>query len=97
MSDILVSPDEIRSHASAIRAQAQEAQSSFTTMKSRLEALAGQFRGKSAVAFDQQFNEWHSSATGLIQALEGLGGWLSAVADTLQTVDEDLASKLTSS
>jgi WXG100 family type VII secretion target len=94
MSEILVSPEELRGHAASMRAQATDAQTNFTAMKGKLEALAGQFRGQAAVAFNQRFEEWHTNATGLIQALDGLGTFLTTTADTVEQVDDQLARNL---
>lgn len=93
-SEILVSPVELREHATAVKTQATDATTAFNSMKGRLDALSGQFKGKAAAAFELRWNEWHTNATGLIQALEGLGSFLNASADTIEGVDEQLAQGL---
>jgi WXG100 family type VII secretion target len=92
MSSIVVPPQELRDHASAIAAQAQQAQSDFAAMKARLEGLATAFQGQASSAFQQHWNDWHTSATGLVQALEGLGNFLRTSADVIEETDRQLAS-----
>lgn len=91
---ILASPEELRSHASTVRSKAQQAQADFTAMKAQLEALASSFQGQAAQAFQQHWEQWHQGATGLIQGLEGLGGFLQTSADTMEQADQQLAAGL---
>ena len=93
-SEILASPHDLRDHASAIRTQVGNTQSDFNAMKTRLEQLSSQFRGQAATAFEARWNEWHQHATGLIQALEALGRFLEKSAETIESVDQQLAQGL---
>ena len=93
-AEILCSPEELRGHASAIRSQATDTTTSFNAMKSRLEQLQGEFRGQAATAFDARWNDWHVHATGLIQALDHLGNWLSNAAESIESTDHTLAQGL---
>lgn len=95
-AEILVTPQELRDHASAIGVQVEQSQGDFNSMKARLEQLSSQFRGQAATAFEDRWNEWHTHATGLIQALEGLGGFLNQAASTIEGVDQQLAQGLQS-
>jgi WXG100 family type VII secretion target len=63
-------------------------------MKARLDALSGQFRGQAASAFETHWQEWHTHASGLVQALEGLGQFLDTAAKTIEDVDQQLAQGL---
>jgi WXG100 family type VII secretion target len=94
MSNILAAPQELRDHAGAVVAQAQNAQSDFTAMKHRLESLSNAFQGQAATAFQGHWNEWHTSANGLVQALDGLGRFLKAAADAIEETDTALANGL---
>ena len=91
MSNIVVPPQELRDQAAAIAAQAHQAQNDFTAMKSRLEPLASAFQGAASTAFQTHWNQWHTSATSLISALEGLGQYLRTSADQIEQVDRELA------
>jgi|GEM_PF-1949910 Uncharacterized protein conserved in bacteria len=92
--DILVTPQELRDHSGAIKVQAEHTTSDFNSMKSRLQQLSTQFRGQAATAFDTHWNDWHTHAAGLIQALEGLGQFLESSANTIEDVDRQIASGL---
>lgn len=94
MSQILVSPDELRGHSSAVVSQSQQAEQQFQAMRSRLSQLNSAFQGQAAQMFDQRFEEWHTSATGLIQSLQALGQFLSQAAETVEQTDASLASGL---
>lgn len=94
MAEIKVAPDELRQHQSAVSSQAQEVQSAFTSLKARLEPLRSQFSGQAATAFDGRWEEWHTSARGLIEALDGLGQFLKSCADVIEQTDTQLAQGL---
>ena len=93
-NDILVTPAELHDHANAIKVQADHTTSDFNSMKTRLQQLSTQFRGQAATAFDAHWNDWHTHAAGLIQALEGLGRFLEQTANTIQDVDSQIARGL---
>jgi WXG100 family type VII secretion target len=95
-SEILVTPSELRSHASAIKTQATNSESDFKSMKNRLDSIQSQFRGNAAEAFHERWEEWHTHATGLVQALESLGQFLDGTAQTIEQADADIASRLRS-
>lgn len=92
--DILVTPAELRQHAQAVQAQAQQTKSEMDSMRSRLQQLSTEFRGQAATAFDNHWNEWHTHAAGLLEALDGLGRFLANTANTIEEVDQQIASGL---
>lgn len=93
-SEIHVTPHELYEHNTFIQSQVADTTAQFNAMKARLEALSSQFQGKAATAFEQHWNEWHTNATGLIDALDGLGSFLKSAAEALEDVDNQLASGL---
>lgn len=94
MSQILVSPDELRDHASYVGGKATSTETEFQALKGRLGQLESAFQGQAATTFQQRFEEWHTSAVGLIQALQALGSFLSNAAETVEQTDAQLASGL---
>lgn len=92
--EILVSPGELRTYASQVQTEADQARDSFTSLRSSLSNLADSFRGRAAVRFDERFNEWDAGATQLMEALQSLGEFLNTTAETMESVDEQLASGL---
>ena len=93
-ADILVTPQELRDHSGAIKIQVDHTTSDFNGMRTRLDQLSSQFRGQAATAFENHWNQWHTHATGLIQALEGLGMFLNQAAESIESVDQQLAQGL---
>lgn len=91
---ILVSPEQLREHASAVGSRAQQAEADFQALRSRLSELSSAFQGQAAEMFNQRFEEWHSSAGHLIQSLQALGQFLSQAAETVEQTDAQLASGL---
>ncbi len=91
---ILVSPDQLREHSQAVGSRAQQAEADFQAMKARLSELSSAFQGQAAEMFNTRFEEWHTSASGLIQALHALGTFLSQAAETVEQTDAQLASGL---
>lgn len=94
MANILVSPEELRSHANNIKTRATSSQADFNTLRSQLQALSSAFQGQAATAFQTHYEQWHTSAVNLATALEGLGRFLDNSATTIETTDQQLASGL---
>ena len=94
MSEIFLREDEARNNAATVKKAAADAQADFDSLKSSLSALQDSFRGKSAEAFEMRYDEWSTSAKGLIESLDGLGQFLNAAADTIAQTDQEIASKL---
>lgn len=94
MSEILLRAEDARSAADAVKNSAQDAQQSFQTLKSRLAPLADSFRGRTATAWDGKYNEWDKSAKDLMDALDGLGQFLSSAANAIEETDTTLAGQL---
>jgi WXG100 family type VII secretion target len=92
--EILVTPEELRSHSSAIRTQKADTETAFLSMRTRLEQLSTQFRGQAAAAFETRFNEWDGSARQLLEALDALGQFLEHAAETIEATDAQLAQGL---
>jgi len=93
-TEILVTPEELRSHMSDVQGEAQSARDSFESLRTRLTSLADQFRGQAATRFDERFNEWNTSAQSLMESLDALGGFLGQTADAMESTDQQLAGGL---
>ena len=94
MSEILLRAEDARQSAGDMRKEATAATENFEQLNSKLKSLADSFRGKTAQAFDAQYEDWKKNAKGLIDALDGLGEFLDQAATTIEDVDTQLASKL---
>lgn len=94
MSEILAKPEELRQQSQNMKNRADAARSEFSQLRSKLQQIEQQFRGSAADAFHVQYEDWDSNANQLIEALEGLGGWLAKAADTVEQTDAQLAQGL---
>jgi WXG100 family type VII secretion target len=94
VSEILLKADEARAASEKVKTVAASATSDFERLKGELSALATYFKGRTADAFDQRYQDWHESAVHLNDSLDGLGLFLRQAADTIERVDEELRSSL---
>jgi WXG100 family type VII secretion target len=94
MSEILLKAEDARNAATDMRSRATTAQDQFTSTRSRLTELGSSFKGKTATAFDAKFDEWHASAKQLIEALNGLAGFLDSAANAIEETDASIANQL---
>lgn len=94
MSEILLRAEDARAGAQDVVKSAEAAQQDFDSLKTRLGALADSFRGESAKAFDEKYEEWSTSAKDLMAALDGLGQFLNQAADTIEQTDTQIAASL---
>jgi WXG100 family type VII secretion target len=93
-SEILLKAADARSVATDGKAAATETTDTFESLRSRLGDLADSFRGESAIAFDEKYQEWAESARALIEALDGLGTFLDGAATTIEDTDTQIAAQL---
>lgn len=94
MSEIFLRAADARAVAGDVQAAAIESTDQFARLRARLGDLVDSFRGQTAMAFDDRYNEWADSATQLIEALDGLGAFLSAAATGIEETDASLAAGL---
>lgn len=94
MSEILLRADDARQAASDVKRAASEAQTQIENLRNRLSTLDGSFRGQTATAFDNRYNEWHAGATQMLEGLDGLGEFLTQAANTIEQADADIAGRL---
>lgn len=93
-SEILLRASDARSVAADVRSAASDTTDSFESLRGRLGDLADSFRGDSAAAFDEKYQEWAESARALIEALDNLGGFLDTAANTIEETDAQIAAQL---
>jgi len=94
MADILLRGSEARSHASRMRAAADDADQTISRLTSELDALSESFRGDAQRAFSEKYTEWSTGQKKAKEALEDLSRWLDKAADQLEELDSQLASGL---
>jgi WXG100 family type VII secretion target len=92
--EILLRAEDARSAADAVQNAAQDALDQFNSLRGRLAPLGDSFRGRTADKWDEKYTEWDTSAKDLMDALDGLGQFLSQAADAIEQTDSDLAGQL---
>jgi WXG100 family type VII secretion target len=92
--EILLRASDARAVGDAVKNAAAQTTDGFESLRGRLGDLADSFRGESALAFDDRYNEWATSARSLIEALDSLGSFLHNAAAAIQDTDSQLANQL---
>jgi WXG100 family type VII secretion target len=93
-NEILLRPEEARAEAERMRTAAEEARDTMSGLQQELSNLQDSFRGQAQVSFEERFTEWHTGHTQMVEALEGLAGWLTQAADQLENVDQQMGDSL---
>lgn len=94
MSEILLKAEDARNAASDMRSRSSAAQEQFTATRAKLTELGASFKGKTADAFDQTFEEWRTSADKLLESLNDLSNFLDTAANTIEETDQNIANQL---
>ncbi len=90
---IKMTAEEGRAAASDVDSCAGDCRDAFSTLRSRIGGLRGDLEGAFLDAYEDKYGEWDTSATGVLDALEGLGTWLRTAADQIEELDTTLASQ----
>ena len=94
MSEIKLRADEARGHADDVKNSKEDAFDILSALRTRMDSLSDSFTGRTHEAFMGKLDEWKTASDDLLEALYGLGEFLKAAADTIEQVDNDLASQL---
>lgn len=94
MSEIKLRADEARDKAQDVRDSKADAFDILDALRTRMNSLTDSFTGRTQEAFIGKLDEWKTSSDQLLEALDGLGEFLKAAADTIEQVDTDLAAQL---
>ena len=94
MSEIKLRADEARDKAQDVRDSKADAFDILDALRTRMNSLTDSFTGRTQEAFIGKLDEWKTSSDQLLEALDGLGEFLKAAADTIEQLDTDLAAQL---
>jgi len=92
--EIKLRAEEARQHASDVTNTSEDVQETLSSLRTRLDDLGDSFGGRTKDAFDDKLTEWKDSSDKLMEALTGLGTFLTSAADTIEEVDAKLAEGL---
>lgn len=91
---VLARLQEMEELSKAMVDRANNTQTDFNALKTRLAELESAFQGNTAAAFATKREEWHTSAEGLIESLSGLGAFLKQAKEAIEQTDQQLAQGL---
>lgn len=94
MTEIKLRADDARAHARDVRDTKEAAYDTLQALRNRINGLTDSFTGRTQEAFIAKLDEWKVANDDLLTALDGLGEFLQAAADTIEQVDNDLAAQL---
>jgi len=96
MPNLNVTYTDMRDAATRLTNGEHEIESKLRELKSQVDGLisGGYVTDKSSVAFGSSYEEFNEGATKTIQGLEGMGQYLTAAAEALESTDTELAKAL---
>lgn len=89
---IKMTAEEGRAAATDVDSCAADCRDAFSTLRTRISGLRGDLEGAFLDAYEDKYDEWNTSATGVLDALDGLGTWLRTAADQIEDLDQQLAA-----
>lgn len=91
---IVADHQEMRDVAAAVTVAAEDSAEEIASCRAQLHTLTDVFRGTTAVAFQERYQEWDHAATELLDSLRGLGAWLHGAAEAFAEHDRSGADAL---
>ena len=95
MSRLVVTVSALRAIDRRVAAAAADIRHEISAIDDLVDGLEGRFEGQAADRYAAAIDGWVTEANGLIDAITGLGDFLSAAATAVQDVDTKLAEALT--
>ena len=94
-SQIRVSPDRLRDHASSVRAEGTNFENVIAKMQSIINVLQEEWEGQASSKFAQQFEALKPSFNAMRDLINEMGGQLDSTANAVEQLDSDIAGKFT--
>jgi WXG100 family type VII secretion target len=89
-------PEQLRQWSTNLTSGSGQIETICNQLKSQLAQLPAEFEASSSTAFQANWEKWHTSATGLREALTGLSTFLKTTADKAEELDAALRNSLPS-
>lgn len=94
-SQIRITPQELRDGATTLTNQKEQCMEILSSMKSKVDEVAGNWEGAAQNAFIAQFEELYKNISeALPNTVEGITEMLKSAAQTLEDADSQIASAL---
>jgi WXG100 family type VII secretion target len=94
MSNIRISPEQMRTRAQEFGRDAETFQEQIQTMEQRTNALADEWEGQASQRYIQQFGELKPSFEKMHELMETISQQLNQTAQIMEQTDQEIASKL---
>ena len=91
---ITITPEELRTSSNNFATKAGEIREILSYLKTEVENLETTWTGAAQSQFFQEYEEMQTVLNQFPEVLDGISGQLTTVADTLESVDEELRTAL---
>jgi len=87
MSQIRISPDQVRQMSGQFKQASQQSQQIMSNLQNTVNSMQGDWEGMTQQRFYQEFEQWKASMTQYSQLLDNIGQQLDAIAARFQQID----------
>lgn len=95
MSNIKVTSSDLHTVSGQLSSGSADIESRLSSLHSQVQGLVDNgWQGSASAAFNELYQQWHTSAGQLKQALDGISKQLSAAATTYEQTEQQLTSQL---
>ncbi len=95
MPTIKVTSEQLESTASALASGEQEISGKLSQLQSMVQTLVdADWQGSASNSFQELWQQWHSGATQIQQALSGISHMLAKAGQVYQRTEDELAAEL---
>jgi WXG100 family type VII secretion target len=93
MSQIRLTPEQMRSRAGEVRGQGETFQGVIDRMQGIINELQSEWEGAASRQFAQQFDTLKPSFNEMKQLIDDIGSQLDATANAVEQLDQEIANK----
>ena len=93
MSQIRMTPEQMRQRAGEVRTQGESFQDVINRMQDVINELQTEWEGQARRAFADQFNRLKPAFNDMRQLIGDIGTQLDATANAVEQLDQDIASR----
>ncbi len=94
MSLIRLTPDMMRSRANEYRNESHKMDEVVKKLNALLTALQSEWDGKSAIAFQNQYENLKPGLIQMVNLIESIAQQLTQTANSIEALDQEIASRL---
>ena len=91
MPNILVTPEQLQSVSAQLNSGAASIQQTLSQLHAQVAPLQSEWRGQAQVQFERLWAEWHRSAAGIQEALNGISRLTASAAANYAETESAIA------